>query len=66
MLDPKLVLGVNGEMVRMRFFDVRTTNTNSASQHHVKTEKVLLLLVFSVSEVLGEECSKFHKHMVEN
>ena len=27
---------------RSAFFDVRITNTNSASQHNVKTEKVLL------------------------
>ena len=71
-----------------RAFNVRIINTNSASQHIVKTEKVLLRhekekkreynrrimnithgaftpLVFSVSGVLGKECSMFHKHMVE-
>ena len=35
MLDPTLGLEVFGD-------DVRITNTNSASQHNVKTEKVLL------------------------
>ena len=81
MLDPTLGLEVFGD-------DVRITNTNSASQHNVKTEKVLLRhekekkreynrrimniehgtftsLVFSVSGVLGKECSMFHKHMAE-
>ena len=71
-----------------RAFNVRIINTNSASQHIVKTEKVLLRhekekkreynrrimntehgtftpLVFSVSGVLGKECSMFHKHMAE-
>ena len=42
MLDPTLVLRVYGEMARTRFFDVRITNTSSASRHNVKTEKVLL------------------------
>ena len=35
MLDPTLGLEVFGD-------DVRITNTNSASQHNVKTEKVIL------------------------
>ena len=32
----------DGESVKTRFFDVRITNTNSTSQHNVKTEKILL------------------------
>ena len=100
-IDGEIVNGIPGDNakpdVRARgvwrddqnaFFDVRITNTNSALQHNVKTEKVLLRhekgkkpentrrimniehgtftpLVFSVSGVLGKECSMFHKHMAE-
>ena len=74
-------------MERWSEFDVPITNSNSPSQHNVKTEKVLLRhekekkreynrqmniehgtftpLVFSVSGVLGKECSMFHKHLAK-
>ena len=61
-------------------FDVWITNTNSTSQHNAKTGKVLLIhekvkkreynrrimhVSFSVSGVLGKQCSMFHKQMAE-
>ena len=42
MLDPTLGLGVYLSDGQNAFFDLRITNTNSPSQHNVKTEKVLL------------------------
>ena len=70
------------------FFDVRVTNTNSQSQKHQTTERVLekqerekkrqynnrimniehgtfTPLVFSVTGVMGKECSVFHKHIAD-
>ena len=77
-----------GDLPKMLFFDVRVTNTNSQSQKHQTTERVLgkqerekkrqyknrimniehgtiTPLVFSVTGVLGKECSVFHKHIAD-
>ena len=100
-IEGEIVIGIPGDNarpdVRARgawrdgqnaFFDVWITNSNSASQHNAKTEKVLLRhekekkreynrrimntehgtftpLVFSVNDVLGKECSMFHKRVAE-
>ena len=42
MLGSTLALTVYWRDGQSAFFDIRITNTNSASQHNVKTEKVLL------------------------
>ena len=70
------------------YFDIRVTNTNSQSQNHLSTSRVLekherekkrqynnrimnvehgtfTPLVFSVTGVMGKECSTFHKHIAE-
>ena len=52
MLDPTLGLEVFGD-------DVRITNTNSASQHNVKTEKVLLRHKKEKKRIINIEHSTF-------